>query len=791
MANTFLVVESPAKAKTISKYLGKGFTIKASMGHIRDLPKEKIAVDVENDFSPHFVILPLKKRTVDELKESAEKSEKILLAADPDREGEAICYHLNEIFKDADKPTKRVLFYEITEKSVKEAVNNPVDIDPHKVEAQLARRIIDRLVGYYISPLLWEKVKNRLSAGRVQSVALRMLVDRESERDAFVKEEFWVIGAVLSGKDDKPFESKLTHFKGKKAEIKNKEENDEILESLKGKPFKVASLVQKEVKKSPLPPYITSKLQQDAARMLKFPVKKTMSVAQRLYEGVDLAKGQTTGLITYMRTDSTRISPEAITHCRKFILDEYGKEFLPEKERIYAPKGKAQDAHEAIRPTDVFRTPESIKQYLKDDEYALYKLIYRRFVASQMKDALFLSTKAQIECDSAIFLAQGSICTFKGYKVAFDSLEDEDKSLPDIKKGEVLNLIELKSEQKWTEPPPRYSEATLVRALEENGIGRPSTYATIISTVQAREYVNKEGGYLVPTSLGKIVSEILVKHFPKLFDIDYTAKLEEELDKIEKGEEKRIVLLKKFWKMFSKTLSEAKEEMANIKRDGIETDIKCPKCGKSMVKKMGSFGMFLGCSDYPKCKTTMPLKEEEKVLNVPEEDLICTICNSKMVVKSGKYGQFLACEHYPKCKGKKTLAVNKEGELVLKKDELLDEKCPQCGANLVSKMGRYGKFIACSNYPECKYIKKREVKSKDLPPCPLCSKPLRMLFTKKKKPFYGCTNYPKCKFISWDEPIGEKCPQCGNNYLVKKIKGKKVFKVCVKEGCGYTEEINK
>lgn len=792
MSETLLVVESPSKARTISKYLGKGFVVKASMGHIRDLPHNKIAVDVEKDFQPSFVILSTKKKTVSELKSEAAKTKKILLAADPDREGEAICYHLAEIFKDSEKPIKRVLFYEITSKSVKEAIENPIEIDPCKVEAQIARRIVDRLVGYYISPLLWEKVKPRLSAGRVQTVALRMLSEREAEIEAFVPQEYWVIGALVQGDEKKPFECKLSHFKGKKAEVKNKEQNDEIVESLKGKEWRVNSLIQKEVKKSPPPPYTTSKLQQEASRLLKFPVKKTMSVAQRLYEGVDLAKGETTGLITYMRTDSTRTSPQAIQSARKFILETYGKEYLPEKEKIYSPKESAQDAHEAIRPTDVNRTPESIREYLKDDEFSLYKLIWKRFVASQMEDAIFHNTKAQIECGNAMFLAQGSICTFKGFRTVYEtSDESEDKSLPPLKKGEKLELIELKSEQKWTEPPSRYSEATLVKALEENGIGRPSTYASIITTVQEREYARKENGYLIPTALGRMVAEILVKHFPKIFDINYTASLEEELDRIEKGDEDRLKLLKRFWKLFAKTLEEAKAEMANIRKEGKPTDEKCPKCKSPMIIKMGPFGPFLACSNYPKCKKTMPLPGEVKSVNAPEEEMVCEICGSKMVVKNGRYGPFLACEHYPKCKGKKTLVSTKSGELLIKKEELLEEKCPQCGGNLVNRRGKFGPFVSCSNYPECKYIKKKEgaAPNKELPPCPECGSALRVLFTKKKKPFYGCSNYPKCKFLSWSEPIGEKCPQCGNKYMIKKYKDKKAFKACPKDGCGYLEEI--
>ena len=785
MADTFLVVESPAKAKAISKYLGKGFTVKASMGHIRDLPAKKIAVDPKKNFEPTFVVLPAKKATAKELLSIAQKSKTILLAADPDREGEAICYHLGEILKEADKPIKRVLFYEITEKAVKEAVNNPIEIDPHKVEAQIARRLVDRLVGYYISPLLWEKVKHGLSAGRVQTVALRMLVEREAEIEAFVPVEYWVIGALLQGSEDKPFEAKLTHFKGGKAEIGNSAANDEIRKHLDGKPWRVLSLIQKEQKKSPLPPFTTSKLQQEASRLLRFPVKKAMMVAQKLYEGIDLAGGETVGLITYMRTDSTRISPAALESARKFIGHEYGKELVPEKPKVYSPKKGAQDAHEAIRPTDVTKTPESIREYLGADEFALYKLIWRRFVASQMTDAVFHNTKAQIECSDAVFQAQGSICTFKGFRVLYDQPDnEEDKSLPHMKKGDELKLVELKSEQKFTEPPSRYSEATLVKALEENGIGRPSTYAAIISTIQDRDYVKKEAGYLVPGGLGRMVADILVKHFPTLFDVKYTASLEEELDKVESGDEARLTLLKRFWKLFEETLEQAKKEMHNVKKEGLPTDEKCPACGKPMVIKIGPFGTFLACSDYPKCKKTRPLPQEEKPLNVPESEMKCEVCGASMIVKRGRFGAFLACEHYPKCKGKKNLMETKEGELVIKKEELLDEKCPDCGSQLVKRKGRFGPFVSCSNYPACKFIQGKK-QDENLPPCPLCGKAMRKLYTKRKKPFYGCTGYPKCNFLSWNEVIAEPCPKCASPYLVKKVLKKGTFKVCAKEGCGY------
>lgn len=704
MANTFIVVESPAKARTISKYLQNGFVVKASMGHIRDLPENKIAVNVKKNFEPSFVILSDKKKIVKELLETAKKADKILLAADPDREGEAICYHLNEIFKETEKEVKRVLFFEVTEKAIKEAIKNPVSIDFLKVEAQFARRIIDRLVGYYISPLLWQKVKKGLSAGRVQTVALRMLCEREEEIENFISEEYYIIKAILQNNQNNEIEVKLSQFKGKKVEIKSRELCDEILENLKNKKWIVKKVTQKEAKKSPQPPFTTSKLQQEAARLYKFPVKKTMMIAQKLYEGVDLQSGERTGLITYMRTDSTRISPEALKMARDYISANFDKEYLPKKERVYSPKEGAQDAHEAIRPTAIFRTPESVRPFLKEEEYLLYKLIWKRFLASQMTDAIYLKTKVEVECGDALFQASGSICKFKGYRILYDvsDEESEESTIPELKENEELKLIELKSEQKWTEPPSRYTEATLVKALEENGIGRPSTYATIISTVQNREYAKKEGGYLVPTKLGREVLKILIKNFPTIFEINYTANLEAELDKIEKGEAKRLELLNKFWELFYKTYEQAKQNIKDVIK-GIPTSEKCEKCGSVMVikKKRNENELFLACSGYPNCENTKPLDKKEIQVDIDENDKKCPKCGNEMRLIIGQYGPFLACKNYPECKGTKSLIRNKSGKYVVKKEMILQEKCKICGSNLILKNGKYGPYTICSNSSKC------------------------------------------------------------------------------------------
>ena len=783
MSSTLVVVESPAKAKAIQKYLGKGYTVKACMGHFRDLPKNKEGVNLEKGFEPTFVLDPKKKAIVTELQSAAKKSDRILLAADPDREGEAICYHLNEILKGADKPVGRVLFHEITPSAIREAVETPGEIDPCKVNAQMARRIIDRLVGFRVSRVLWEKMKPGLSAGRVQTVALRMICEREAVIRAFQPQEYWVFAATLEGKAKKAFQAKLTQWRGKKAEVHSREEADALGAAMEGKPWSVSSVEKKAQKRSPLPPFITSKLQQEAARLLKFPVRKTMSVAQRLYEGVDLAGGETVGLITYMRTDSTRLSAQAVEAAREFIPGHFGADYLPEKARLYAPASAAQDAHEAIRPTEVARTPESVKPFLQRDEYELYRLIWRRFVASQMADARFDSTKVQVTCGDALFSASGLVCTFEGFLTVYEVESDEEKgALPPLEKGEALKLLNLDREQKFTEPPPRFTEAALVKALEENGIGRPSTYADIISTIQKREYVEKEKGAFFPTDLGMTVNELLVKHFHVIFDFKYTASLEGHLDKVENGTEKRQSLLEKFWSKLSAELEEAHGTMADFRREGMPTDEICEKCGKPMVIKMSRYGRFLSCSGYPECKNTKPLAEE-KPIEVPEEAKTCPKCGSPTAVRQGRFGAFLACERYPECKTTVKLRRAKDGTVSVAKDEVLDQKCPKCGSPMVRKQGRFGPFVACSNYPTCKHIHRETA---DVP-CPKCGKPLAKRFTKRRKAFYGCTAYPDCDFISWDKPLPGPCPQCKGTYLVEKFKGGTTTKACPNKECGWTE----
>lgn len=786
MSGTLVIVESPAKAKAINKYLGRGYNVMASMGHIRDLPGKKLGVDVEKHFHPTFVVLPSKKKVVTAIQKEAGKADNILLAADPDREGEAICYHLAELLKDSGKPVDRVLFHEITPTAIREAVSKPGEVDSNKVNAQLVRRVVDRLVGYKISPLLWDKVRKGLSAGRVQTVAVRMICDRETRIEAFKSEEFWIITASLEGRAKKSFDAKLAKWKGKKASVKNTGENEAIRSALENKEWIIEEVQKKKKYRTPPPPFVTSKLQQEAARLLKFPVKKTMSVAQRLYEGIDLAGGETVGLITYMRTDSTRISKEAVQAAREYIPEAFGKEYLPAKPRFYSPKKGAQDAHEAIRPTDVRRTPEAVKPFLRPDQFALYRLIWRRFLACQMERAIFDATKIDVACGDAVFTASGSVRRFPGFLAVYATENGEEKkNLPPVEKGEVLSLLSLDSEQKFTEPPLRYTEASLVKALEENGIGRPSTYASTISTIQDRKYVVKEKAFLVPTDLGRLVAEILVKHFPELFDYGYTAKLEEDLDRIEAGKEDRIKLLDRFWEGFSKELEKAGKEMANLRKEGQATDEVCDKCGKPMVIKVGRYGRFLACSGYPDCKNTRPL-EGEATFEIPPELSRCEKCGSEMVLKTGRFGPFLACSNYPECKNTIKLKKDKSGVLSVAKNETLDEKCPQCGANLVKKMGRYGPFIACSNYPKCKFIKRTTLDFK----CPKCGKPVAKRFTKSKKVFYGCTGYPDCDFVSWSKPVEGKCPICGSPYLIERQNKKGVsLKVCPVKGCKYKADL--
>src|SRR5215471_17517116 len=619
---SLVIVESPAKANTINKYLGKDFVVKASLGHVKDLPKSKLGVDLENDFEPVYDVIPGKEKVVKDLRAAAKSAGRILLAADPDREGEAICQHLKEILDGSKAEVYRVLFNEITPKAIRAAVENPGRINKHIVDAQQARRILDRLVGYQVSPLLWDKVRRGISAGRVQTVALRLIVEREREIHAFVPEEYWSIIAKLEGQEPPPFDARLAKFKGKTAEVKTQAEADHVLNIVKNSDFLVESVVTKEKKRNPVPPFTTSKLQQDAARRLRFTVKKTMMLAQRLYEGIELGEEGRIGLITYMRTDSTRISDEAMQMVRSYVSDVYGGPYLPEKPVIYKSKKDAQDAHEAIRPTFVGRRPDDLKPFLSEDELKLYRLIWTRFIASQMNPAIYDQTTAEISVKDYLFRASGRVMKFDGFlKVYEESSEEDGKplepddeqdiTLPPLRQGEKLRLIEMMPRQHFTEPPPRYTEASLVKALEEKGIGRPSTYATILTTIQDREYVTKDQNKFKPTELGAVVTEMLVKHFEDIFDVQYTARMEEELDEVEDGKMTWVEALDEFYKKFEKDLKQASKNMENLKKQEIPTDEVCEKCGSPMVIKWGQFGRFMACSAYPDCKNTKEITTDE------------------------------------------------------------------------------------------------------------------------------------------------------------------------------------
>ena len=753
MGKDLVVVESPAKAKTINKYLGDKYIVRASLGHVRDLPKKKLSVDVENGFLPEYEVIKGKAKIIAELKKLAQSADKVYLAPDPDREGEAIAWHVAEEINVPEKKLFRVLFNEITKRGVAEAMKSPGKIDLNKVDAQQARRVLDRLVGYQVSPLLWKKVKRGLSAGRVQSVALRLVSEREREILAFISQEYWSITAALSADAPPPFIAKIAKADGKKLEILNGADAQEITDYLKEQAFIVSKVDRKEKKQNPVPPFTTSKLQQEAARKLKFSAKKTMLVAQQLYEGLDIGPEGAVGLITYMRTDSTRVSSEAVTEARDLIANKYGKAYLPEKPPVYASQKKAQEAHEAVRPTSVGREPESIKQYLDKDQLALYRLVWNRFLASQMNPAVLDMTGVDIKAGKYVFRATGSIIKFPGFMAVYTEGKDEARTdeeaeeastegsanLPPLRAGDLLKQDSLTPRQHFTQPPPRYTEASLVKELEEKGIGRPSTYAAIMSTIVEREYVEKKGNAFGPTELGLIVNDLLVESFPDLFNVTFTAKMEDELDEIEEGKMQWTDTVKEFYEPFEKALINAQKGMRNVKREETPTDIECEKCGKMMVIKWGRNGRFLACPGYPECKNTRELP--------------------------GENGES-APSQVP--------AV-----------ETTDEKCPKCGSPMVIKSGRFGKFMACSAYPGCKTTKPIPLGVK----CPKCGGELSERRTKGGKSFYGCSNYPKCDFASWDRPLPRKCPECGSPYLVEKYSKKDGLRViCPNKECSYKEE---
>lgn len=734
MAKRLVIVESPAKAKTVNKYLGSEYLVKASMGHVMDLPKKRMGIDIEHDFKPEYEIIPQRKKIVAELQKSAEQCESVFLAADPDREGEAICWHLSMILDNFNKNIHRVLFHEITKGAIEEAFRNQGQLDQDKIKAQQTRRLLDRLVGYLISPLLWKKIGRGLSAGRVQSIALRFICEREREIRDFVPEEYWTISAELQASNPPPFKANLAEIEGKKAKVKNEQSASSIVSELRSLPFILEKVSVEQKNKNPFPAYITSSLQQDAFRFFYYPVKKTMSIAQKLYEGLNIGDQGLVGLITYMRTDSVRVSNDAIFRARKYIEENYPPEYLPKKPRFYKNKKKAQDAHEAIRPTTFSLSPEAVKPYLKKDEYNIYSLIWNRFIASQMNSALVEETEFEIRASKYLFKAKGEVIKFDGFLILYPSLKKDDKVLPKAERGEELKLLDIESKQNFTQPPPRYTEGTLVKELEAKGIGRPSTYAPIISTLQDRVYVIKEKGKFIPTDLGIFVTDFLVKHFPDLMEFKFTARLEEELDRIGEGEQDWLTYLRSYYLLLDKDMNKAKN-VEGVKSKGIPLNDVCPKCG------------------------------------------------STLVIKEGRYGRFKACSSYPQCDYK---------ESMVKKDvKPLDELCPHCGSNLVLRKGRYGTFVACSNYPQCKYIKK-EVEDTGIP-CPKkCGGTIIRRKTRRGKIFFGCSKFPKCNFATWDEPLPQPCPECGREFVLRKNAIKEQpYLYCSDEKCKYKEFVER
>ena len=733
-----VIVESPAKSKTIKKILGDNYTIEASFGHIRDFPKNVLGFDVTKNFEPSFVVIPEKKKVVDKLNEIAKKCAKVYLASDPDREGEAIAWHVRQVLKVDDDKIQRIEFNEITPKAVKYAVEHPREIDIDRVKAQQTRQILDRLVGYKISPVLWEKLRNNhLSAGRVQSVALRMICEREDEIEAFKPVEYWTISAELQ-KEDATFEAELQKYLDKKIELKNEEDSNKVVEYLNDKSTKfiVDKISKRETTRKPSPPFITSTLQREASSKLGYGVAKTMQIAQKLYEGIELGSDGAVGLITYMRTDSVRISDDAQVAAKEFIVENYGEKYYPETPNDYVKAGKknVQDAHEAIRPSYPSRTPQSIKSYLTSEQYRLYKLIWDRFMSSQMQNASIANTSIDIKAGDYTFKAGTSSIIFDGFlKLYSEEDDDAKKSIPEMKKGDVLKRNKINPKQHFTQPPPRYSEASLVKALEEHGIGRPSTYAPIITKIQTKGYVEKIEKALAPTLLGRTVSKQLVEHFKEVMDYDFTAGMENQLDEIADKKAKSEKVLKDFYDPFVKIVAAAKQ---NMERINIESDIKCPNCGKPMVVRTSRFGsQFLGCSGYPECKTMMPLNAtQESVQQEPEVcEEKCEKCGSDMIYKVGPYGKYMECTNAD-CKNRKRVVIS------------TGVKCPKCGGEIVQRKSKYGKI------------------------------------------FYGCNKYPDCDFVLWNEPTGDVCPDCGS-LLVKKVLKKGTFIECSSKTCKYSKEL--
>ncbi len=825
MSKSLVIVESPAKAKTIEKYLGKGFEVLASVGHIMDLPKNDIGVELENrTFEPTLMVSPGKEKVVAQLKRAAAKADEIFLAPDPDREGEAIAYHLALQLGTSAKERKkirRVTFNEITKKAVQEAFKHARDLDQNLVDSQQTRRILDRLVGYQISPLLWDKVRRGLSAGRVQTVAVRLIVEREREIGAFKPVEYWTLNAILHpvGQKENSFKARFIGIDGEPARVPNGKDADgkdqflssalpdeksinQVVAALSDATWSLASVRFSEYQRKPSPPFITSQLQRDASSKLGFNVRRTMGVAQRLYEGVDVGSEGTTGLITYMRTDSPRVAPEAIEGAREWIGKQLGAQYLPATPNLYKGKKAAQDAHEAIRPTDVSRTPESIAHFLTEEQLKLYRLIWQRFVASQMMPAVYDVTTAKIAALSKTtsrtydFRLSGRVLRFDGflkvYEITEEKKDEDDESLtqklPNLDGVKNLDLEKLLSEQLFTEPPPRYNEASLVKVLEERGIGRPSTYASIINTIQDREYVSKISGRFYPTEIGMVVCDLLVKNFPYIFDVQYTAHLEEELDEIEEGNEKWTDLLNGFYTYFVEELKDAGMNMEDIKRMEHKTDEKCDLCGSPLLLKWGKFGSFYACSAYNKkdkssCTFTKENTAGKPDMNTPEaqevgeQEEYCDNCGRVMVLRRGPFGMFMSCPGFnedPPCKTFRKLSSKQQQKVSA--PQPTGEACPQCGKPLVLRQGSYGEFVSCSGYPKCKYVKQNIIEGLKCPKCGVGDLAERK--ARRGNIFWGCTNYPKCDFTSNLKPVAEKCPECGSSYLVEKTLRSGIFLEC-------------
>ena len=746
---SLIIVESPTKAKTIQKYVGDKFVVAASKGHVKDLPKTKLGVDLKNNFQPQYILIKDKEKIVEQLKKAAKGVKSIYLAADPDREGEAIAWHVSEILASKNISIYRVLFNEITKASVQKGIANPTELNSALYDAQRARRVLDRLVGYQISPILWKKVKRGLSAGRVQSVAVRLICERESEINAFKPEEYWLIDVLVKLDDERELKLRLSKIDGKKNKVSTAEQAAAIAEELKGATITITDVKRKKGERRPSAPFITSTLQQEAARRYRFPVVKTMIIAQQLYEGIEIKDVGAVGLITYMRTDSVRVSDEAVTNVRTLIKQRYGDDFLPKNHNVFKNKRQAQDAHEAIRPTLFDLPPEAVHESLDRDQQLIYQLIWDRFVASQMTNArLNRLTISADALDKYTFSADFEEMVFPGFRKVYEERVEDDEKVdelpsifPEVKENEVLKISDVQNQQKFTKPPARYTESSLVRELESKGIGRPSTYASIVSTIKDKHYVTKEKGYFHPTELGETINRLLTEHFPEVMDVKFTAIMESELDKVEDGEVDWTELLKNFYALFESRVKHAQERMRNVRLEQTSTGVNCEKCGATMVIRWGKKGKFLACPNYPRCRNTKEYISSSsgniKVVEEIETEEPCEKCGRNMVVRVSKRGRFLACPGYPECRNSKPLSHG--------------ISCPKNGC-------------------DGKIVERRSRRSGN--------------------PYYVCTKYPDCDFLVWDFPVKKTCPKCGTQFMLLSRDGEDRFLRCAKEDCSYEVQIS-